>query len=121
MHQNRCKTQGHRSKKYEMPPGKPKLLKDLLCSQSLAALAKRAAATDTLARQIQAILPPDVASHVVSANIRDNLAIIIVDGAAWAARVRFESSSICRVLRDQHEIDVASVRVRVRPVDSRQI
>ena len=104
-----------------MPPGKPTLLKDLLRSQSLADLAERAASTDALARQVQAILPSDVAGHVVGANIRDNLVVIIVDAPAWAARVRFEASSICRVLRDQHEIDVASVRVRVRPLDSRQI
>jgi len=103
-----------------MPSGKPTLLKDLLRSQSLADLAKRAASTDVLARQVQAILPSDIASHVVAANIRDDLVVVIVDGAAWAARVRFEASSICRVLRDQHEINVAGVRVRVRPLDSRQ-
>ena len=104
-----------------MPPGKPTLLKDLLDSHSLADLVKRAASSDTLARQIQSILPSDVASHVVGANIRDHLVVIIVDGPAWAARVRFEASSICRVLRDQHEIDVASIRVRVRPLESKRV
>jgi len=121
MHQNPCQTQGHRSEKNNMPPGKPTLLKDLLCSQSLADLSKRAASTDTLARQIQSILPEDIASHVVGTNIRGNQVIVIVDGPAWAARVRFEAATVCRVLREQHEIDVTRMRVRVHPLDSGQI
>ena len=104
-----------------MPPGKPTLLKDLLSSQSLADLTKRAASTDTLARQIKSILPEDLANHVVGANIRGNRVIVIVDGPAWAARIRFEAAMVCRVLREQHELDVTSMRVRVHPLDNGKI
>lgn len=98
-----------------MASGKPKLLKDLLGSRSLAGLAQRAAATDTLARKIRSILPQDLSDHVIAANLRGQIVVVIVDGAAWAARVRFEAPSVCRRLRELHEIDVSSLRVRVRP------
>ena len=98
-----------------MATGKPKLLKDLLSGESLAALVERAAATDVLARRVQSVLPPDVASHVTGANLHDDRLVVLVDGAAWAAHVRFEASSIRRGLRDNYELEITAVTVRVRP------
>jgi hypothetical protein len=99
-----------------MPPEKPKLLKDLLADTGgLSGIVRRAAATDELARSVQSALPPEVSKHVLGANLRGERLVVIVDGAAWAARVRFESGVIRRVLADTREVDVRRVTVRVRP------
>lgn len=99
-----------------MPPGKPELLKDLLTGRGgLSGLVERAAATDQLARCVQSALPREVAPHVVGANLRADRVVVIVDGAAWAARVRFESAAIRKVLAAAREIEVSRVMVRVRP------
>lgn len=99
-----------------MAPEKPKLLKDLLADTGgLSGIVRRAAATDELARSVQSALPPEVSRHVLGANLRGERLVVIVDGAAWAARVRFESAVIRRVLADTREIDVRRVTVQVRP------
>jgi len=99
-----------------MPPGKPELLKDLLAGRGgLSGIVERAAATDRLARCVQSALPPEVSGHVVGANLRDDRLVVIVDGAAWAAGVRFEARAIKEVLYQAQEIEVSRVSVRVRP------
>ena len=99
-----------------MPPGKPELLKDLLAGRGgLAGIVERAAATDQLARCVQSALPAEVASHVVGANLRQDRVVVMVDGAAWAARVRFEAAAIRQVLWSAREIEVGRVTVRVSP------
>jgi hypothetical protein len=99
-----------------MARGKPRLIKDLLADRGgLAGIAERAAATDRLSRRVQSALPGEVSNHILGANISGDSLVVIVDGAAWAARVRFESRAIRRVLSDTQEIDVARVIVRVRP------
>ena len=96
-----------------MGEGRPKLLKDLPAGRSLSALAERAAATDRLARRIQALLPEDLARHVTGANVRDRRLVILVDGPAWAARLRFEAPALRRRLEVQQDLDVDGVTVRV--------
>jgi hypothetical protein len=92
---------------------RPKLLKDLLAGRSLANLAERAAATDRLARRIQALLPDELAAHVCGANVRDRRLVILVDGPSWASRLRFEAPALRRRLAEQQELDVDGVTVRV--------
>jgi hypothetical protein len=96
-----------------MTGGRPKLLKDLLAGRSIAGLAERAAATDRLRRRIQALVPAELASHVTGANIRGRRLVILVDGPAWASRLRFEAPSLRRRLEAEQEIDVDGVTVRV--------
>ncbi|KPK59730.1 MAG: hypothetical protein AMJ59_09465 [Gammaproteobacteria bacterium SG8_31] len=99
-----------------MPGDKPELLKDLLTgSGGLAGLVKRAAATDRVARRVQSALPAEVSEHVVGANIREKQLVVIVDGAAWAARVRFEASLLKRALAETGDLKIERVSVRVRP------
>ena len=99
-----------------MPPENPKLLKDLLADTGgLAGIVRRAEATDRLARSVQSAVPAEVSDHILGANLRGDRLVVIVDGAAWAARVRFESATIRRVLADTREIEVRSVTVQVRP------
>lgn len=99
-----------------MPGDKPRLLKDLLKRDGgLARLVERAAATDQLSRCVQSALPGEVSPHVVGANLRDRRLVVVVDGAAWAARVRFEARTIKQVLAETQEIEISRVSVRVRP------
>jgi hypothetical protein len=101
-----------------MPPGKPELLKELLAgSGGLSGIVERAAATDRLARCVQSALPPEIASHVVGVNLREDRLVVIVDGAAWAAGVRFEARTIKQVLSRAREIEISRVSVRVGPPD----
>lgn len=101
-----------------MPPGKPQLLKDLIASRGgLSGIVDRAAATDRLARCVQSALPGKVAGHVLGANLRGDKLVVIVDGAAWAAGVRFEARAIRKKVADAQEIQISRVSVRVRPPD----
>jgi hypothetical protein len=99
----------------QMPPGKPRLLSELLAGKSLASIVERAAESDALARRVQAALPTDVAAHVCGANLRDERLIVIVDGAVWAARVRFEVPALGRSLREGLDIELSGITVKVRP------
>ena len=101
--------------RHKMADGHPKSLKTLLAGRSLAGLAERAAATNRLARRVQAVVPAEIAPHIVGANLRERRLILIVDGPAWAARVRFESPAIRRALERDHELQVDGVTVKVSP------
>ncbi|KPK58263.1 MAG: hypothetical protein AMJ59_15750 [Gammaproteobacteria bacterium SG8_31] len=104
------------SKNKPMSGDKPVLLKNLLAgSGGLSGIVERAAATDRLARCVQSALPREVAGHVVGTNVRGDRLVVIVDGAAWAARVRFEAAAIRRLLAELQEIEISRVSVRVRP------
>ncbi len=98
-----------------MAPGRPKSLKDLLAANSLSRLVEQASATDVLTRRVQALLPAEIAPHVLSANFRDQRLIVLVDAAVWAARVRFESATLRRGLAESHDVAPSSVSVKVRP------
>jgi hypothetical protein len=99
-----------------MPGDKPELLKDLLADKGgLAGIVRRAAAADRMTRRVQSALPGEVSAHVVGANIREDRLVVIVDGAAWAARVRFEAPLLKRTLAETEELEIGRVFVRVRP------
>ena len=96
---------------------KPRSLADILSGTSVGTLARRAAATDRLARQVVAALPPEVGPHVLGANLREGRLVVIGDGAVWAARVRFELPTLREALSRDHEIDVTGLSVKVRAPD----
>jgi hypothetical protein len=98
-----------------MVPGRPKSLKDLLAGSTLSGIAEQAAATDTLTRRVRALLPAEIAPHVLGANVRDTRLVVFVDSAVWAARVRFEIAALRRGLRDSHELEPSAIWVKVRP------
>ena len=97
-----------------MAPGRPKSLKDLLSGSSLSRIVEQAAATDVLTRRVQALLPPEVAPHVLGANLRDRRLVVLVDAAVWAARVRFETAALRRGLSESHDSAPSTVSVKVR-------
>lgn len=77
-------------------------------------LAKRAAAAESLATIVQRELPEPLGAHVVSATRREQDLVVIVDSAAWAARVRYAGPRLKDRLSELGEAVAGKVRVRVR-------
>ncbi len=77
-------------------------------------LARRAAAADSLTVMVQRELPGGLGAHVVSAARRDDDLVIIVDSAAWTARVRYAGPRMKERFAELGEPVTGKIRVRVR-------
>jgi hypothetical protein len=80
----------------------------------LDALARRAAAARSLTARVQAELPEPLRAHVLSASRRDADLVVIVDSAAWSARVRYAGRRLKAQLEAAGEPQIGRVRVKVR-------
>jgi len=76
-------------------------------------LAEKAAATTTLAALVQQSLPEPLRPHIVSAVRRGDDLVVIVDSAAWSARVRYAGPRLREQLLAAGEAVTGKVRVRV--------
>ncbi len=82
-------------------------------------LARRAEATATLTDQVRAALPEALRAHVIGANGRGRELVVIVDSAAWAARVRYATRRLRDALATSDAAGFEKLRVRVgAPVPS---
>ena len=97
------------------------LLGDL--TARLDGLARRAKAAATLTEQVRAALPELLRPHVIGANERSMAVsggrsakelVVIVDSAAWAARVRYASRRLREALASNDAGRFEKLRVRVR-------
>lgn len=77
-------------------------------------LARRAAAADSLTVMVQRELPGGLGAHVVSVARRDDDLVIIVDSAAWTARVRYAGPRMKERFAALGEPVTGKIRVRVR-------
>lgn len=91
-------------------PLKP-LLFDL--SGGLLKLARGAADAATLGTVVRECLPEALRPHVVAAARRGDDLVVIVDSAAWAARVRYAGPRLQQQLQAKGEAVSGKVRVRV--------
>lgn len=83
----------------------------------LRGLARDAAAAGELAAFVRQSLPEPLRPHVVSAARRGDDIVVIVDSAAWAARVRYAGPRVRETLEARGERLAGKLRVRVgRPV-----
>lgn len=80
----------------------------------LARLARDAAASRTLTEQVRAVLPENLRPHVLSAVRRDADLVVIVDSAAWSARVRYASRALSDALEAAGGAPLGKLRVKVR-------
>jgi hypothetical protein len=85
-------------------------------------LARKAATTTSLTAAVQQSLPELLRPHVVSAVRRGEDLVVIVDSAAWSARVRYAGPHLRRQLQALGEPVIGKVRVKVgaagkRPAD----
>jgi hypothetical protein len=76
-------------------------------------LARKAAATVGLTSLVQQSLPESLRPHVVAAARRGDDLVVIVDSAAWSARVRYGGSKLKEQLAAAGEAVAGKVRVRV--------
>lgn len=91
-------------------PLKP-LLSEL--SGGLLKLARGAAEAATLGTVVRECLPEALRPHVVAAARRGDDLVVIVDSAAWAARVRYAGPRLQEQLESRGEAVSGKVRVRV--------
>jgi len=78
----------------------------------IGALAASAQARVALADHLRGALPAGLAAHLLAANVdAENCLVVLSDGPEWAARLRYESTTLLSRCREQH---AATVRVRIR-------
>jgi Dna[CI] antecedent, DciA len=68
----------------------PRPLAELLASGSLADLAREATRRRLATVEIRKLLPPDEATHLVSASTNEaGELVLVMDSPSWAARLRY--------------------------------
>jgi len=80
---------------------------------SIAQLAQKAAAAASLTVKVQQFLPDTLRPHVVAAARRGDDLVVIVDSAAWSARVRYAGRRLVERLALDGEVVTGKVRVKV--------
>jgi len=86
---------------------------------SVERLARRARAAETLAAKVRGALPELLRPHVIGAARRGEDLVVIVDSAAWSARVRYAGRWLNESLVKSGEPAFDRLTVRVRaPVAS---
>jgi hypothetical protein len=79
----------------------------------LARIAEKAAAAASLTVKVQQSLPEILRPHVLSAARRGDDLVVIVDSAAWSARVRYAGPKLKEQLAASGEVVPGKVRVKV--------
>ena len=79
----------------------------------IARLAEKAAAVASLTVKVRQSLPEALRPHVLSASRRGDDLVVIVDSAAWSARVRYAGRRLTESLARDGEVVTGKVRVKV--------
>lgn len=79
----------------------------------LARLAEQAAAAASLTVKVRQFLPETLRPHVLTASRRGDDLVVIVDSAAWSARVRYAGAKLKEQLAGAGEVVAGKVRVKV--------
>ena len=80
----------------------------------LAALEKRAAAAQSLTEKVRQDLPESLRAHLVAAARRGDDLVVIMDSAAWTARVRYAARTLKARLEARGEPAIGKLLVKVR-------
>ena len=80
----------------------------------LDALARKAAAAESLTERVRSELGAVLGPHLVAASRRDEDLVVIMDSAAWTPRVRYGAQQLKTGLEQLGEPPIAKVRVKVR-------
>jgi hypothetical protein len=81
--------------------------------RQLADLARRAEAATELSDAVKRSLPEDVRPHVITAVRRGTDVVVVVDSAAWTARVRYAAAGLQEKLAAMGTPVSGKLRVRV--------
>jgi hypothetical protein len=86
----------------------------------LLALARSARAAESFASLVRQFLPENLRPHVMTATRRGEDLVIVVDSAAWAARVRYCGRGLRKQMEAAAQPVAGRIRVRVgRPAATR--
>jgi hypothetical protein len=78
------------------------------------ALEKRAAAAQSLTEMVRHDLPEPLRAHLVAAARRGDDLVVIMDSAAWTARVRYAARTLKARLEARGEPAIGKLLVKVR-------
>lgn len=84
-------------------------------SSGLAEVVRRANTLAAITEKLKSVLPESLKPHLVSVNLRTDTLILIVDAAAWAARLRYLESEIRSHLAKDQGIGIKKIEIKVRP------
>ena len=94
-------------------PGSLKTLFGSL-TPGLEALSKKAAAAATLTDKVRARLPEPLRPHLLTAARRGADLVVVMDSAAWTARVRYAGAALKAGLEADGEPTIGKLHVKVR-------
>ena len=67
--------------------------------KELGAVVRRARQMEELVSRLRAVLPPEEATSIVAANLRDDgTLVVLASSSAWAARLRFEERTLLEAI-----------------------
>jgi hypothetical protein len=98
-----------------MSSKQPKSLLEIVNSpgSGIGALAASAQSRVDLADHLRGSLPRSLAAHLLAANVNSEACLVVLcDGPEWAARLRYESTTLLSRCREWHA-SAARVRIRV--------
>lgn len=92
----------------------PRIDRYLLSGETFQPLVAKAREISALSRRCHEILPPELRPHVVGANIRGDMLVVLAANPAVAAKLRLLAEPLSDTLRKQGS-KVNGVSVRVQP------
>lgn len=96
-----------------MGTGEPKSLGSILAgSDRLSRLGDAAHARREATERLRAVLPADLAPHLLAAQVENGRLILVLDSDQWAARARYLGPELAGTLTD---LGAAGFAVRVLP------
>jgi hypothetical protein len=85
---------------------------------SLGSLSDKATFLQRLNLAVKALLTTDLVAHCQVANVRDNVLILHLDGAAWATALHYQTTDLLAQLRQQKQYAaIKSIQYKIRPAD----
>ena len=89
---------------------------NLLDRSAASRLLSRARALGELNALVHELIPSPLNGHCRVLSVRDDTLVVAVDSAAWAARLRYQSSELVKQLAGLSSVKLRTVQVRVRAV-----
>ncbi|UCC55332.1 MAG: DUF721 domain-containing protein [Gammaproteobacteria bacterium] len=102
-----------------MRSNKPLRINKLLGKSELSRLLGHARSLKKLDAELHDLIPPPLGDHCRILSIRDDTLVLAADSPVWAARLRFQATQLAKQLSDRRTVNLRTVRVRVRPPESR--
>ena len=84
-------------------------------NRSIAYLFNQVNQQNKLRKQVQAVLPQNLAEHIQSCRIKDETLIIYTHSSIWASQYRFHSRNILEALQLRVQKKIQNVQIKILP------